>query len=102
MRKRTLAITFVVVYFAIWNFLTTLFTPWNFGLTFWQVMVLGLLASFLLSFAIHFVLLQIHKRLLPWRKAQGRDIEDEERYESDLIDHGMISLSPRQEEGSEK
>lgn len=33
----------------------------------------------------------INKHLLRWRKARGRDIEDEERYEHD----GVISLRPR-------
>jgi hypothetical protein len=34
----------------------------------------------------------INKYLLAWRKARGRDIEDEEKYEHD----GIISLRPRE------
>ncbi len=34
----------------------------------------------------------LNPRILNWRKARGRDIEEEERYESD---HGMISLTPK-------
>lgn len=35
----------------------------------------------------------LNKRLLAWRKARGRDIEDEERYEIEGAD--IISLRPR-------
>jgi len=35
----------------------------------------------------------INKRLLAWRKARGRDIEEEEKYEDDAT--GIISLRPR-------
>ncbi|MEK7857249.1 MAG: hypothetical protein AAB288_14250 [Acidobacteriota bacterium] len=38
------------------------------------------------------ILTPLNRRLLEFRKARGRDIEDEERYESD---HGMISLNPK-------
>ena len=37
----------------------------------------------------------VNKRLLAWRKARGRDIEDEERYEIEGTD--VISLRPRAE-----
>ena len=50
----------------------------------------GLLA-FLLSPLIAAMLTPLNKKLLAKRKEAGRDIEDEERYESD---HGMISLRP--------
>jgi hypothetical protein len=36
----------------------------------------------------------INKRLLAWRKARGRDIEEEEKYEDDAS--GIISLRPRE------
>ena len=35
----------------------------------------------------------VNKRLLAWRKARGRDIEDEERYEIEGAD--VISLRPQ-------
>ena len=34
----------------------------------------------------------VNKRLLAWRKARGRDIEEEERYE--IEEAGVISLRP--------
>ena len=37
----------------------------------------------------------VNKRLLAWRKARGRDIEEEERYEIEGTD--VISLRPRPE-----
>jgi hypothetical protein len=37
----------------------------------------------------------LNKRLLAWRKARGRDIEDEEKYEIEEAD--IISLRPRPE-----
>ena len=42
------------------------------------------------------LLTPVNKYLLAWRKARGRDIEEEEKYEHD----GVISLRPRPE-GSE-
>ena len=42
------------------------------------------------------LLTPLNKYLLAWRKARGRDIEEEEKYERD----GVISLRPRPE-GSE-
>ena len=41
----------------------------------------------------------VNKRLLAWRKARGRDIEEEERYENE--ETGIISLRPRPESQSE-
>jgi hypothetical protein len=38
------------------------------------------------------VLAVLNRRIMDWR---GRDIEDEERYESD---HGMISLTPKDQD----
>ncbi len=38
----------------------------------------------------------LNKRLLAWRKARGRDIEDEQKYEIEEAD--IISLRPRPEE----
>jgi hypothetical protein len=37
----------------------------------------------------------VNKKLLAWRKARGRDIEEEERYEIEGAD--VISLRPRSE-----
>ena len=38
----------------------------------------------------------LNKRLLAWRKARGRDLEEEEKYEIEEAD--IISLRPRPEE----
>jgi len=38
------------------------------------------------------ILTLLNRRILDWRKTRGRDIEEEELYESD---HGMISLTPK-------
>ena len=38
----------------------------------------------------------LNQRLLAWRKARGRDIEDEQKYEFEEAD--IISLRPRPEE----
>lgn len=37
----------------------------------------------------------LNKRLLAWRKARGRDIEEEEKFENE--DAGIISLRPKSE-----
>ncbi|MEQ1603737.1 MAG: hypothetical protein ABL999_02615 [Pyrinomonadaceae bacterium] len=50
------------------------------------------LMSLVLAGIILVVLTPLNRRLLDWRKSRGRDIEDEERYESD---HGLISLTPK-------
>ena len=48
-------------------------------------------AAFLGAGVLSLVLTPINRRILDWRKARGRDIEEEERYETD---HGMIRLTP--------
>ena len=61
----------------------------------------GLSISFLLSPLVAMLVLApllllplaaLNKHLLAWRKARGRDIEEEEKYEHD----GVISLRPRE------
>ena len=61
----------------------------------------GISISFLLSPLVAMLVLApllllplavLNKRLLAWRKARGRDIEEEEKYEHD----GVISLRPRE------
>jgi len=55
-----------------------------------------LIASFVVAPLIAVPLMLINQRILAWRKAHGRDIEDEERYENEAS--GIISLRPRDEE----
>ena len=50
-------------------------------------------AGLLLASLLLLPLAYLNKPLLAWRKAHGRDIEDEERYEDQAT--GMISLRPR-------
>ena len=66
-------------------------------LLFWQEVVFLVVAISCVTFVIELVLHKLNRSLLEWRKARGRDIEVEERYESDRIDHGMISLRPKDE-----
>lgn len=50
------------------------------------------LAAVILAVSVVTMLTLLNPRILSWRKARGRDIKDEERYESD---HGMIGLIPK-------
>ena len=51
-----------------------------------------LVAGLVLSPVLLLALAALNKPLLVWRKAHGRDIEEEEKYEHD----GVISLRPRE------
>ena len=51
-----------------------------------------LIAGLLLSPVLLVLLTPLNKYLLAWRKARGRDIEEEEKYEHD----GVISLRPKE------
>ena len=59
--------------------------------------VIGLIAV-VLAVVVLTILTLLNRRILDWRKTRGRDIEEEERYESD---HGMISLNPKDEDHKE-
>lgn len=50
-----------------------------------------LLASFVIFPILLIVLTPLNDRVRQWRKDNGRDIAEEERYETD---HGMIRLTP--------
>lgn len=56
--------------------------------------IVGLVAL-IIALIVLTVLTLLNRRILAWRKARGRDIEQEERYESD---YGMISLTKRDED----
>ena len=51
-----------------------------------------LVAGLVLAPVLLLLLAALNKPLLAWRKARGRDIEEEEKYEHD----GVISLRPRE------
>jgi hypothetical protein len=53
-----------------------------------------MIASFIIVPLLVIPLTAINQRILAWRKAQGRDIEAEEKHEFDDAD--LISLRPRQ------
>jgi hypothetical protein len=50
------------------------------------------IASFVLAPLLLIPLTTLNRRLLDWRKARGRDIEEEEKYEN--VAAGIISLRP--------
>ena len=56
----------------------------------WSLTLVGLLISGIIVVA----LARLNPHILAWRKARGRDIEEEERYETD---QGMIRLIPIEE-----
>ena len=51
--------------------------------------------AFVVAGIVSVILTPLNRRILDWRRARGRDIEEEERYESD---YGMISLTPKDDE----
>lgn len=53
--------------------------------------IVGLIAL-VFALIVLTILTLLNRRILDWRKARGRDIEEEERHESD---YGMISLTPK-------
>lgn len=60
----------------------------------WSLATNGV-AALALSSVLTYFLTPLNRRLLDWRKARGRDIEEEERFETD---HGMIRLTPNDED----
>jgi len=89
MRKRTLAavcsVLALLIVLAMGFFRVK--TPHNIPFILMYVVLMPLLSL---------VLTPLNKRLLAWRKARGRDIQNEERYEIEEAD--IISLRPRSEE----
>ena len=84
MRKTTLAGLCTFLAYAI------LFLLWVAGVKI-PFALSPLVAGLLLVPVLMLPLTLLNKHLLAWRKARGRDIADEERYEHD----GVISLRPR-------
>ena len=60
----------------------------------WSIATSGVVAL-AVSGVLTYFLTPLNRRLLDWRKARGRDIEEEERFETD---HGMIRLTPNNED----
>ena len=90
MRKGTLAVVAWLIAFPAVYFLPTMAEYFGVGsFTRFSAVSAGL-ASFVAAGVLTAVLTPLNRRLLDWRKARGRDIEAEERYESNS---GMISLT---------
>lgn len=91
MRKRTLASVCAILAFAI-----------LFGLRWVRVYFpLGLSPFFVFLVVMPLLMIPmtlLNKRLLAWRRARGRDIEEEEKYEIEEAD--IISLRPRSDDPS--
>ena len=86
MRKRTLAGLGFLLAIAIAFGLRTV----GFSVSLFSPLVVGLIAVP----ALMIPLTLLNKHLLAWRKAHGRNIEEEERYEHEAT--GIISLRPRE------
>ena len=85
MRKSTLSGVSFLLAMAIMYGLSIVGVRFPFGLS-------PLFAGVVLAPVLLVLLTIMNQRLLAWRKARGRDIEEEERYEHD----GIISLRPRE------
>lgn len=95
MRKSTLTIIAYLIVFPVVYLLPAIAELSGLeGFPRWSFVTSGL-ASFLIAAVLATVLTPVNKRLLAWRKARGRDIEEEERYESAS---GMIRLTPNDED----
>lgn len=86
--------TFVVVSAIIFGIVGHAFHSWlnTYDLDFRIYLGIWLGVGSIVGGVLEFVLVRLNTRLLAYRKAHGRDIDEEERYESELVDHGMISL----------
>ena len=88
MRKKTVAGIALLLAFAIAFGLRYLGVRLPFGLSALVVFIV-LVPLLMLPLAL------LNKRMLAWRKARGRDIEEEEKYEHEGA--GIISLRPKSE-----
>jgi hypothetical protein len=93
MRKRTLASVCFILSLAIVFLLKSLARAQGINLPLVGV-VSPLIASFMLVPLLLIPLTAINQYILVWRKARGRDIEEEEKHEFEEAD--IISLRPRQ------
>lgn len=93
MRKSTLLIISYIIVFPVAYLLPEIAVAAGFeDFPRWSLAGNGI-AAFLGAGVLSVVLTPLNKRILEWRKARGRDIEEEERYETD---HGMIRLTPNE------
>lgn len=91
MRKSTLMLISYIIVFPVVYLLPHLAEALSFAsFPRWSLPTNGI-AALLGAGVLSVVLTPLNKRILEWRKAHGRDIEEEERYETD---QGMIRLTP--------
>ncbi len=91
--------TFTIVSAIIFGVVGVALNSWldAYDIDFWIYLGIWLGVGLIVGGVLEFALVRLNTRLLAYRKAHGRDIEEEERYESELVDHGMISLHPLKE-----
>lgn len=93
MRKQTLASVCFILSLAVVYLLNSLARSQGIHLP-----VIGLVSPLIASFIVVPLLLipmtALNKYIVAWRKAHGRDIEEEEKYE--FAESDIISLKPRQ------
>lgn len=93
MRKRNLLSVCFILAFAIVFLLRTLARSQGIRLPFIGI-VSPMIASFIIVPLLLIPLTALNQYVLAWRKAHGRDIEEEEKYE--FAESDIISLKPRQ------
>ncbi|MBX7060549.1 MAG: hypothetical protein K1X52_02740 [Pyrinomonadaceae bacterium] len=95
MRTATFATVSGIVFLFIGHFFHSWLTSYD--LSWWAYLSVWLVFGTAVGMIVAEILERLNVKLLAYRKANGRDILDEERYESDGIDHGMITLHPKNE-----
>lgn len=93
-KKHLLGLSYIIVFPVIYlmPYLAESFGFANFPR--WTFVTNGI-ASFVGAGVLSLILTPINNRVLEWRKANGRDIEEEERYETA---DGMIKLTPNDDD----
>ena len=91
MRKQTLAGFCLILAFAIVYVTKPVLSFFGVKTPFLASFAASLLVMFILASILMIPLTIINNRILAYRKEQGRDIEEEEKYESES---GIISLRP--------
>ena len=90
MRRSTFAVVSAIIFGVVGFALNGWLDAYDIDLRIYLGIWLG--AGTIVGTVLELVLSRLNTRLLAYRKAHGRDMEEEERYESELVDHGMISL----------
>ena len=91
MRKQTLALISFIILFPAVYFLPPAFEAAGYDYFPGSGVAVSGLISLVAGSVLALVLTPLNKKILAWRKSRGRDIEEEERYETE---GGMIRLTP--------